>query len=73
MTEPDLTVLQILTAWLREHGYDGLYDPDQECGCAIDDLVCCCEACDQCLPGYKVPDPDDLYDCLIGPKKEVEP
>lgn len=35
-----MDVRTIVTEWLKEHGYDGLYVPGV-CGCPIDDLMCC--------------------------------
>jgi len=58
-----LTVRYILTAWLTEHGYDGLCRHDfdglcrYECGCAIEDMPLCEGDCLNCVPGHKVPDP----------------
>jgi hypothetical protein len=46
-----MTVREIIEAYLKEHGYDGLCD--DECGCSIDDLMECCSGF--CEPGYKVP------------------
>ena len=41
---------EIIIDWLKSHGFDGLYLPDGDCGCIVDDLVpcdsdpCFCEA-----------------------------
>lgn len=48
-----ITVQSIVTAYLKEHGYDGLYD--DECGCLIDDLAPCSNDPMWCHPGYRVP------------------
>ena len=47
-----ITVEEIVAAWLRANGYDGLYDPDEDCGCSVDDLNEC-EGGWHCLPGMK--------------------
>jgi hypothetical protein len=36
---------------LRARGYDGLYAPDQPCGCYLDDLRPCGETHTGCRPG----------------------
>jgi len=52
-----MTGRQILIAWLKEHGYDGLYGYGS-CACLIDDLCPCdSEGVLNCEPGYKVPCP----------------
>jgi len=52
--EKPWTVARIVTAWLREHGYDGLYR--QECGCLIEDFMPCGgEGIDDCMAGYRHP------------------
>jgi hypothetical protein len=48
-----MDVKQIVTEWLKEHGYDGLYF-ESDCGCLLDDLMCCEECFDTCMPGYKM-------------------
>jgi len=49
-------VIKIVKQWLTEHGYDGLVNPDAECGCSIDEI---CPWTDNhwgdCEPAYKVP------------------
>ena len=51
------TVLEMTEAYLKEHGYDGLYNEDGECACCIDDLFPCGDGYDAagCCAGYKRP------------------
>jgi len=51
-----MNCLEIIKAYLKEHGFDGLYDG--ECGCEISDLAPCGVDFSQCKPGYKVLPPD---------------
>ena len=48
-----MTVKEIITKYLNDNGYDGLYNEDEYCACAIDDL-CDCPSFG-CKAGYKVP------------------
>lgn len=48
-----MTVREIITAYLRERGYDGLCNA--ECGCGLDDLAPCGGDCGECVPAYKRP------------------
>jgi len=57
-TEPT-NVREIVAAWLRQHGYDGLCVPYQECGCILDDLMPCDAPTADCLPGYHWPPGED--------------
>lgn len=63
------TVARIVGAWLREHGYDGLYR--EECGCLLDDLIPCGgEGIDDCMAGYRHPcDCGGECDSHVGPEK----
>ena len=48
------TVMDIVRQYLRREGYDGLVDPDAQCGCLVDDLRPCCPGeISGCRPGYK--------------------
>jgi hypothetical protein len=38
--------------YLRSHGYDGLCNPDTECGCTLADLAPCGECHFGCFPAY---------------------
>ena len=47
--------IDIVLGYLKENGYDGLFNDSHECACVLDDLVPCCESIGDCQPGYKVP------------------
>ena len=66
---------QIVATWLKENGYDGLYDEDGECGCwAGDELMPCEGFAEHCMPGYKIPALSKYgYDFLITPAKPPTP
>lgn len=49
-----MTVAEIIREYLKEKGYDGLFNSDAECACLVSDL---CPGCgcpyDECEPGYR--------------------
>ena len=45
------TVRTIISVWLKNYGFDGLYT--DECGCLLSDLIPCDRDCGDCKPGYK--------------------
>ena len=46
-----MTLKELVEKWLRENGYDGLFNPD-DCACDLNDLFPCdCPQAD-CEPGY---------------------
>ena len=47
------TCIEIVRSYLKRYGYSGLYNPQANCGCEIDDLVPCGENFESCIPGYK--------------------
>ena len=61
---------QIVSAWLKENGYDGLYNPPNECRCRLGDLMPCGEPNLFCKAGHeeKAP-PGSNFDFLIYPGK----
>ena len=74
-----MTVREIVEAYLKEHGFDGLYH-DNDCGCRIGDLMpCTAESVEYCKPGYKIKCTPETCengggcDCHIGPKGTVTP
>jgi hypothetical protein len=62
-----MDVKQIVIAYLRMNGYDGLY-LDCNCGCEIDDLAPCGQFNEACAPGYKRPDKTGEHAFFIAPK-----
>ncbi len=48
-----MTVKEIVTEYLTTHGYDGLYEPDTECGCTLDCLALCGQMLEVCQPAYR--------------------
>jgi len=51
-------VRDIIESYLRDNGFDGLCEPDTECGCGLDDLAPCGGIIQDCSPAYQVPLPD---------------
>jgi len=50
-----MDIKAIIQGWLKEHGYDGLFNRDAQCGCESEDLAPCEGDITACEPGYKVP------------------
>jgi hypothetical protein len=48
-----MTIKEIIIEYLEIHKYDGLYNPDIECGCGVDDLISCSEPQENCMPAQK--------------------
>jgi len=69
-----MTVKEIVEKHLKENGYDGLYDPNDPCGCPIDALFLCDNpGCIDCEPGYKCRMDEDEWGpdkWGFGPNKE---
>lgn len=47
------SVRDIVAEYLKEKGYDGLYN-DSNCACEISDLIPCGNGCEDCEAGYKI-------------------
>ncbi len=75
MTEQGLTVgqtiEQVIAAYLKERGYDGLFAPG-ECGCLLDNLCPCGEwsSIQDCIPGYKTLCTCGEHDYHVGERDE---
>lgn len=48
-----MNVKEIVSSWLKAHGYDGLCNTDIECGCLADDLAPCGEIHEGCQAGHR--------------------
>ena len=47
----------IIRDWLKTHGYDGLHDPQAQCGCSLEDGVCPCSlVSESCVAGHNDPE-----------------
>lgn len=73
------TVRQMMEEYLKENGFDGLYNENGDCGCVIGDLMCCeSEGIENCLGGYKIECNHDREDgegctfCISANKGEKE-
>lgn len=59
---------EIIKMYLLENGFDGLAAKD--CGCPVDDLVCCGALFEVCVPARKkivsTQEEADRYDVKIG-------
>lgn len=65
----DKTAIEILCEGLRAGGYDGLFNPDMECGCDTDDLAPCGEIeLSGCVAGVKAACTKDCaHECADEP------
>ena len=73
MSNNNPSIKEIIEDFLRENGYDGLYNIENECGCEVGDLFPCGNPHEiDCRAGYKQPCRicDQNCDFHIGPKKE---
>jgi hypothetical protein len=63
-------VIEIVRAHLVAGGFDGLVQPDAECGCLLSDLQPCCDDFARCEPGYKRDDPENPGDWVMSRQRE---
>ena len=64
-----MNVKEIISEYLTQNGYEGLFNEGSECGCLLDDLCPCDGEIGNCEPGYKLPG-DEEYDFLVGAEKQ---
>ena len=48
-----MNVKDIIIDWLKEHDFDGLCLPEEECGCEINALLICESNPHECQPAKK--------------------
>lgn len=48
-----IDVREIIRDYLVRNGYDGLFTPDDDCGCDVDALAPCGEPYFDCAAGYR--------------------
>lgn len=65
-----LTVKGIVAGFLKDSVFDGLWCPDADCACALDDLMPCDSFVIGCCPGYKQKCDCGEHDWHIGTEKE---
>ncbi len=72
-----MTTKEIVIEYLKQNGFDGLCS--DECGCSLDDLICCDEDFQGCEPAYAsiCDGKDSSCECETGethygPNKEIE-
>ena len=69
-----MEVSEIVRKYLAENGFDGLWNPDEGCGCELADLAPCGEMESSCCAGYKRPcDCGEGHDYDIGSEKHEAP
>ncbi len=63
----DLDVPEMIGQYLRAHGYDGLVNTDQECGCSVDDLAPCGQFQTECFSAHRIKVTGGEFDELFFP------
>lgn len=66
-----MRVIEITRAYLVANGFDGLVQPDAECGCLVDSLYPCESCGSECEPGYRGVCKDDPGEWAIYRTKEA--
>ena len=47
------SLIDLAAKWLKDNGYDGLYNSDSECACLCEGLMTCEDPSTECMAGYK--------------------
>jgi hypothetical protein len=62
----------IVKIFIKQNGYDGLYNNDADCACKLSDIAPCGQLGHDCQTGYLQPEDQD-DDFRIGPEKLPPP
>jgi len=49
-----MVVKDIVSKYLKDNGYEGLFNESEDCGCELSDLMPCDEPRPDCEPGFKM-------------------
>jgi len=74
MDETSRQLINMVSEWLIERGFDGLFNEAGNCGCDLGDLMPCGCPSPTCEAGYKVQCPKDCgcHDYHIAAHQRVE-
>ena len=65
-----MNIRDMIKQFLKENGYDGLCNCDNDCACLKDDIAPCGEICGDCFAGYyRKATEEEEYDFYIELKK----
>lgn len=68
-----ITVKEMVKLYLKKYSYDGLYNPESECACKLDELMQCEHYCgtgqESCCAGYLQPVTYPDIEFVIGKNK----
>lgn len=67
-----MEVADLVLNYLKKNNFDGLVNPDDECGCGIDNLAPCDSNCMGCEPAIEVEPPSKDYDRYFATKDWVQ-
>lgn len=64
-----MNIKEIVAEYPKSKGFDGLWSPNAECGCKVDDLAPCGGPMEDCEAGYLMPCNCGEHDWHIGRKE----
>jgi len=67
-----MTIEEIVVKYLKDNKFDGLCNPDGECGCNLDEIFPCDGYVPDCKPAYEIEDKTGEYSYIMTTKKPNE-